>query len=92
MSYRVITFKKKTFLQSLKSNLHYRFVSARLTFQHYKIGVIMILKNETRWYYDYYNKKVFVMDGLEYIIKIRVDLGEVAYFNTKQGAIRAELF
>lgn len=95
--YQTIIIKKRSFWDQLTFRILYYRLQLQTSFQHFKVGLLLILKNENRWYYDYRTQKVLVLTGIDYWRQIRVDLGEVAYLNIKQpdGRIittRAELF
>ena len=95
--YQTIIIKKRSLWHRLQFMVLYYYLQAKTTYTHWATGISMLIKNETRWYYDYGSKKVLIMNGLDYLRQIRVDLGEVAYFNLreKNGRVvttRAELF
>lgn len=43
-------------------------------------GLKMLLKSEVLCYYSYNNKKVYLINGLEYVKCISADFGETAFF------------
>jgi hypothetical protein len=92
MSYQVIRIQKRPLIARLKFSIYYSYMNAKISLKYYFTGLKMIVLNEVLWCYDYTYKRIILINGIDYVTKVRVDLDEVVYLNTKEGVVRAEKF
>lgn len=89
---QVFKIKKRPWYERVVYFFIFKYLLAKMSYDVISTGVKMWWGGEPRLYYNYHTKKVMMMSGFDYIKQVRIDLGEVAYFNTKDGVVRAELF